>query len=226
MGKRILKIAGVVLGSLAGFVALYFAAAYGLERITVNKDAAAPEDGITIYILSNGAHVDVVVPIRSEVFDWSTFVSTDDTIGKDSTARYAAFGWGDKGFYMAIPTWDDLTFPIAFRAMFALSTTAMHVTFYKNLTEGELCKSMKVSRKEYASLVEYIRSSFQVDGTGRVIYIETDAQYGNDDAFYEAKGRYNLFFTCNTWANNALKACGQKAAVWTPFQSGVLRHYR
>ena len=32
-----------------------------------------------------------------------------------------------------------------------------------------------------------------------------------NDAFYEAKGRYSLFFTCNTWTNNALKICKQKA---------------
>ena len=57
---------------------------------------------------------------------------------------------------------------------------------------------------------------------GKPMYIETDAQYGQNDAFYEANGKYNFTHTCNTWANNALKASGQKAPLWTPFDRGFL----
>ncbi len=35
-------------------------------------------------------------------------------------------------------------------------------------------------------------------------YIDTDANYGKHDAFYEANGRYNLFTPATSWANNAL----------------------
>ena len=56
--------------------------------------------------------------------------------------------------------------------------------------------------------------------------VDTDVRYGNDDAFYEANGTYNLFKTCNTWANNGLKACEKKAALWTPFESGIFYHYK
>jgi hypothetical protein len=34
-----------------------------------------------------------------------------------------------------------------------------------------------------------------------------------------------MFHTCNTWANNGLKSCGQKAALWTPFDSGIFGQY-
>ena len=50
--------------------------------------------------------------------------------------------------------------------------------------------------------------------------------YGKNDAFYEATGRYSLFHTCNTWTNNALKIAGQKACVWTPFDTGIFYHYQ
>lgn len=223
--KRTLKITAIVILSFGVFVLLYFTAAYCFSRITVNKNPEAVQDGITMYILSNGAHVDIVVPICSDVIDWRAVVSTDDTIAKDPLVDYVAFGWGDKGFYMDIETWDELTLPIAFRAVFALSTTAMHVTFYKEMTEGELCKSMKVSREQYYDLVQYILTSFRTDESGDAIFIKTNANYGDNDVFYEAKGRYNLFFTCNTWANKALKSCGQKAALWTIFDTGILYHY-
>jgi hypothetical protein len=44
--------------------------------------------------------------------------------------------------------------------------------------------------------------------------------------FYNAKGRYSLFYTCNTWANQALKSANQKAALWTIFDFGIFQHYK
>jgi hypothetical protein len=72
--------------------------------------------------------------------------------------------------------------------------------------------------------VDYISNSFQSD-SGEFLKIETDAVYGKNDAFYEAKGSYSLFHTCNTWTNNALKSANQKAALWTATDKGILSHY-
>lgn len=223
--RRPLRIAAITVASLAGFALLYFGCEYCFSRIGVNREPVQGND-VTIYILTNGAHTDIVVPLRSEIMDWDTMVSVDDTVGKDQSVRYASFGWGDKGFYMDIPTWDDLTLKVAFNAMFWLSTTAMHVTFYREMTEGEDCVAINIGWDQYAELVRYISDSFQRDAHGNTIYIKTDANYGADDAFYEAVGRYNLFFTCNTWANSALKSCGQRACLWTAFDTGIFYQYR
>ncbi len=223
--KKTFKITAIAVVSLVGLVLVYFGCEYCFSRIAVNREPATGDD-VTIYILTNGAHTDIVVPIRSDVADWSETVSMDDTKGGDHSARYVAFGWGDKGFYMDIPTWDDLTLRIAFNAMFWLSTTAMHVTFYREMTEGGDCVAIHIGKEEYARLVRYISDSFRRDSGGNTIHIETDANYGLNDAFYEAVGRYNLFFTCNTWANGALKSCGQKACLWTAFDSGIFYQYR
>ena len=50
--------------------------------------------------------------------------------------------------------------------------------------------------------------------------------YPQLNSFYEAKGSYSFFYTCNTWANNGLKAMGQKAALWTPSDFGIFQHYK
>ncbi|MDR2911155.1 MAG: TIGR02117 family protein [Bacteroidales bacterium] len=222
--RRIFKITVIIIGSLLVFVLLYSGSAYCFSRITVNRNPEAGEY-TTIYILTNGVHTDIVVPVRSDVIDWSDIIKYEHTAGKDSTADYVAFGWGDKGFYLDTPTWADLRFPVAFRAAFALSTSAMHVTFYRYLKESDDCKSIRISREQYEKLTAYILKSFQRNDSGNVINIETNANYGTNDAFYEAIGRYNLFFTCNTWANNALKSCQQKASLWTAFDTGIFYHY-
>ena len=56
--------------------------------------------------------------------------------------------------------------------------------------------------------------------------MKTDAVYGKNDAFYDAKESYNFTQTCNTWANNGLKTAGQKAALWTPSDFGIFYHYK
>ena len=91
---------------------------------------------------------------------------------------------------------------------------------------GDDCKKMMLTEKQYQQLIHFIDSKFDKDASGKYILIKTDAVYGNDDAFYDAKGSYNFTYTCNTWANNGLKAAGQKAALWTPTDFGIFQHYK
>lgn len=101
----------------------------------------------------------------------------------------------------------------------------MHVTFYDKMSPGKDCVKIPITQKQYERLVTFINSKFDRDAQGKIINIPTDALYGNNDAFYEAKGSYNFMDTCNTWANNGLKAAGQKAALWTPTDFGIFQHY-
>ncbi len=222
--KQTLKVLILVIGSILILTGLYFTAAYFLSRIVVNEDTHSDNE-ITAYLLSNGVHTDIIVPVRTSVIDWSLIVKPEFTRAQDSTPQWLAFGWGDKGFYLETPTWDDLTFSTAFKAGFALGGSAMHATFHKEITLGEKCKILRLSTNEYKKLVQYIQNSFILDSDGHVINIKTDAVYGNNDAFYEANGRYNLFHTCNSWTNSALKSCNQKACLWTPFESGIMQLY-
>lgn len=93
------------------------------------------------------------------------------------------------------------------------------------MIEGEDCKKITLTKDQYAALIEFVRAKFDRDGNGRPILIKTDAVYGDNDAFYDAKGRYSFMDTCNTWANEGLKESGQKAALWTPTDRGIFQHY-
>ena len=225
--KKLLKYTLRGLFVFVAFIALYAVWALITPCIPVNSSPAkcTSEDCVPIYIITNGMHTDVVVPVVTPYKDWRNDVPFANVLSHDTTYQWAAFGWGDKGFYLEIPTWDNLTFLIAFKAAFALSTTAMHVTFYHSLTENDSCKKMMISPDDYRQLVAFIASSFRLDDKGRFIPIVTTANYGDNDSFYEAKGRYNIFYTCNSWANNALKACHQKAALWALTDMGIFRYY-
>jgi uncharacterized protein (TIGR02117 family) len=200
--------------------------AFVFSRIPVNKnfkdDTSAT--GIEIYLLSNGVHTDVVLPIRNICKDWGTQIKTAYTLANDTSVKYAAIGWGDKGFYLDTPEWSDLKFSTAFNAMFFLSSTAMHVTLYRNLYPGTHCKKVRISAESYRKLVLYIDNSFQKTDNGN--YMPIKGHYDRYDCFFEARGTYNLFYTCNCWTNSALKHGNLKACLWTPFDKGILFAYK
>ncbi len=218
--KKLLKYFAIFILSLFAYLLIVTL----LSFVSVNEDVAENHGEIPIYILTNGVHTDIVLPIKNDYHDWSTQLKFEHTKSKDTTYQYVALGWGDKGFYLETPTWADLKASTAIKAASGLSTSAMHVTFYKHLKENQSCKKIQISLENYKKLVEFIKESFQTK-SGEFLKIETDAVYGKHDVFYEANGSYSLFYTCNSWANQALKATNQKAALWTISDSGIFRQY-
>jgi len=214
------------LGILLGIIVVYVAAGYFLPFIEVPAKDDGQEKEIPIYIYTNGVHTDIVMPVKNDLHDWSTKIPFGNTKSKETDYRFVGIGWGDKGFYLDTPTWADLKFSTAFKAAFWLSESAMHCTYYKTMKEGEDCKMIMVSRNQYKDLVKFVDEKFDKDTNGNYILVPTNAVYGNNDAFYDATGKYSFLDTCNTWANNALKAAGQKAAWWTPSDYGIFLHYK
>lgn len=215
-----------VIGFLLGAVFLYVILGLLIPCIPVRAEKTDDAKIIELYILTNGVHTDLVVPVKSKYINWSSKLPFENTKGQKTDFDYISFGWGDKGFYLDTPTWAELKFSTAFKAAFWLSDSAMHCTYYKQMKVGDDCKKMMLTEKQYQHLIHFIDSKFDKDASGKYILIKTDAVYGNDDAFYDAKGSYNFTYTCNTWANNGLKAAGQKAALWTPTDFGIFQHYK
>lgn len=226
--KKILRIILKTIGVIIGLLIIYVIAGLTLYRIPVNKnvDYKSPND-VTIYLLSNGIHTDVVVPVKNEIMDWNQFIKPQHTDAKDSTYPFVGIGWGDKGFYLQTPEWKDLKASVALKAAFHLSTAAIHATFHRSVdTTLEKSAVLNISKKNYTDLVEFIKNNFLLDSAGSSIHIPSvNDGYGDNDAFYEAKGSYSFFYTCNTWTNNALKAAHQKAALWTLLDKGIFHHY-
>lgn len=211
-----------LLGIIA-FILLYLLFAFLLPYFKANSSFENATDGIEIYVQSNGVHTDVVLPIKSEYINWNEVLPYSDFKNVNSNYNYVALGWGDKGFYLNTPTWADLKFSTAFKAAFGLGSTAMHVTYkYRSPKLTESCKKIIITKEQYLCLIDRIISSFQLKD-GKPIWIN-HAGYTQQDCFYEAKGKYSMFYTCNVWTGETLKAAGIKIGVWTPLESGIVEH--
>ncbi|RKN03977.1 DUF2459 domain-containing protein, partial [Aquimarina sp. AD1] len=141
----------------------------------------------------------------------------------ENLEKYISFGWGDENFYINTPTWGDLTFNNAFKAMFLKSTTLMHVTRYKQKHSDWV--EIKINEIELQKLNTYLLNTFERNEKGMKILLKNKG-YSSKDDFYKSKGSYSCFKTCNSWVNTGFKESGLKSCLWTPFDFGLLNKYQ
>jgi len=220
--KKILKTSGKCFFVFLILIGLYFLCAEIFSSIIVNKNQNQPIE-MAIYISTNGFHTDIIMPVKTEMFDWSEKIKISHTKSKDSVQNFVAVGWGNEDFFINIPSWSELELSIAVKAVLGIGPSAIHTTFLKSVKEDEFCRKIELSKSQYINLVNFIESYFKKDSLGNFINISTPNTYESNDAFYEAKGRFTPFFTCNTWVNSALKSSGLRSCLWTPFQSGIFK---
>lgn len=220
--QTLLKFLMRLLAGLLGLVLLYLAVALILSLIPVNTAAPVASEGIPLYITTNGVHADFTVPVATATIDWRNHMLLKDYKGAREHFQYIAFGWGDKGFYLHTPLWEDLTLSTAANALLLPSATAMHVTYLRHPpAPGEDSHLLYLSEAQYEQLVAYILESFSKTAAGSPRLIP-NAGYTTYDNFYEARGSYSLLYTCNNWVNEGLKKIGVRAAVWAPFDKGIM----
>lgn len=224
MIKKITKRIFLSLEFFVGLFAVYIFYMLVGMTIPVNSNYEYSESEIQFYVISNGVHTDICLPVRSEVFDWTTFIMTQDFKDLSNVPDFIAIGWGDKGFYLDTPTWADLKLSTALNAIFLPSETAMHITYYDSSPqESERIVKCSMDRHEYQKLIEYIKASFEFNGKQVGAKLIAGKGYTLKDNFYEANGSYWGLKTCNTWTNDALKIAGVKTSFHALFEPGIMR---
>ena len=106
---------GKTLAALLAALLAYLLAAFTLGSIVLTPEDTAGDD-ITVYLITNGIHTDLALPLKNDTFDWTTIINPGDSYAASSDWGYAAFGWGDRGFYVETPHWRDLKISTALNA--------------------------------------------------------------------------------------------------------------
>jgi uncharacterized protein (TIGR02117 family) len=224
--KRLRKFAGYFFTILGSAILLYVLSTFILSRITVKgrNNAGAK---IQIFLMKSGVHTDFILPVSNSIKDWRQEFPLANTGFKDSSSKLVSIGWGDKTFYMNTPTWADLSLKTALTVPFGLGPSAIHATYYQQLLDDRPIIRLHVTEKQYRKLVSYIEQTLERNAKGQTKYIKATMPgvVTGNDAYYAAKGRYSIFFTCNSWVNSGLKSCQQKACYWTAFAGGIFYQY-
>lgn len=220
------KIAYILIGIVVFFI-LYLGCIYMGKWIpTEEAEIAENLKTVEIFVESNGVHTDIVLPTDTSCWVDKQIVLKQNS--RKSLPAYIAYGWGDKGFYLDTPTWADLKFSTAFKAVTGLSSAAMHITLVhqKPKIDSEFVFKIMISPEQLHKLRNYVAKDFVKSDSG-FKYINCCWYYQDKrDGFYDAEGSYSLFKTCNVWTNQGLKHAGIKTAIWAPLSSGVTYHLR
>src|SRR5690606_13066167 len=158
--KKLLLTILKIIGSIVAVVLVYVVLALVLPLIPVGADEVSESKTVEVYLLTNGVHTDIVVPVTNQYMDWRTEIPVSDTKAGSGNFKYLSVGWGDKGFYLDTPTWAELKVSTALKAAFWLSESAMHCTFYNKMVVGKDCKRIMITAGQYAELVNFIKNKF------------------------------------------------------------------
>ncbi|WP_438711389.1 DUF2459 domain-containing protein [Aquimarina muelleri] len=207
--KKIFKYIGIIV--LVPII--YIIISLILTYIPINNGTDNTTKNHTIYLNSNGIHLEIIIAKN----DLNTSILKDQKY--TSQAQYFSFGWGDKNFYIETTIWADLTFVNGFQALFLKTPTLLHVSRYSSVDKNWV--ALKIDPEQLKKINLYILNTFRLDSKNKKIILAGLGYYKNDD-FYEARGNYTCFNTCNTWVNTGLKKSNIKACLWTPYDFGLL----
>ena len=217
----VLSALGILFFFLLLLVAGYLALVPIGTLIPVNRSFRHAENGIDVFVGTNGMHVDFILPTRHPLFDWTTIIDGQPFGQPLSRYRYLGMGWGDPGFYLELEAWKKLTFKIAARAMLLPTPTILHVTGYEVLPHEELrVEKITLSKSQFVHLCSFIYGAFALQDDQEIDLIP-GVGYAENDNFYRANGRYHAFHTCNYWVNKGLKRIGVRTALWSPLDRGI-----
>lgn len=220
-----------LLWTIAGLLILaplvYMGAAVVLGAIPLNRAWQPADEGVAVWLTTNGVHAGLAMPARHPQMDWTRLFPAvhNAHAGDVDDAEFVTMGWGDRAFYLDVPRWRDLTTSTALKAIAGRDPAAMHVEYGPAPEHDPTARRLTLTPAAYARLVAFVRQSVTVDDTGTAVWIPGH-HYDINDAFYEANGRYSLFVTCNQWTRNALAASGVRVPVWSPFDKALFWQLR
>lgn len=213
-----------LLWSLAAVLVLpvaYFLAALIGAAIPANADWTEPQEGVMLFVRTNGVHTWIMMPTVSPEMDWRPIAPPAHIRDRRYAGNYLAIGYGNREFYLNTPRWADLRPRTALAAAFGRGRSLMHVEHEWNPRVDEYQKRLVVSRDQYRRLAQHIAADFERDAAGRTRPL-LGRGYGPADVFYEARGPYNAFYTCNEWTGAALRAAGIRVGIWTPLAQSIM----
>ena len=205
--------------SLLLLVAVYCAAAIIGSSLPRNAGWQQPDDGVTIYVVTNGVHTGLILPASAAGEDLSLIFRPTDLANPQDAGNWLLFGWGDREFYLNTPQWSDIRIGTAVAALLGSGQTLLHVDHLQNPTTVDDPRPVRLTPAAYRRLVKAITGTLALGADGRPRAI---AGYGELDIFYEARGRYSALNTCNVWTSDRLNAAGVRTGRWTPISGGVM----
>ncbi len=107
------------------------------------------EAPVTIHVVSNGFHSDIVVPTVTDAMDWRELMRLSPISRRSLDAPYLAIGWGSRAAYTQLGTLSDLSLSRLLKAI-AFDESVVHLQPVTAVREGENVRRLVVTAEGYA----------------------------------------------------------------------------
>lgn len=153
-----------------------------------------------VHVVSNGWHTAIVVP-HAEVA--ATGLVPEAAQFPD--AAFLEFGWGDREYYQAA----EATLGMTLRAALTPTPAVMHLAGRARVPEPregrEVVRAM-LTEAGFRRMLRAIGAKFERPEEGPAEPVAPGLY--PESRFYDARGSFHLFNTCNTWTARMLRAGG------------------
>lgn len=210
MIRRFGKGLGRLFGAVFFVVTLYLMGAAVGGLIPSRSADIALGDDVEIALLYGPIHVDFLLPATAETRDALQFARAGGVQVNHADVGYFIVGWGARDFYTSTPQWSDLNARATLRAITGDASVLRVDVVAPNIAFNQLPR-LSLSADQYTALLAGITASATPDAVG----VEARGHRGTS-GFVEARGRFHILRTCNTWVGRVLRGAGVPMGVWTP----------
>jgi uncharacterized protein (TIGR02117 family) len=159
---------------------------------------ASPDDPV-VYVVQRGWHTDIGLAVEDIGLPLATLERGLPGV------RFLTFGFGERQFLLDRERAFGAMLSALLPSRSALLVTALRAPPAMAFEEGNVV-ALHVSRTDLARIEAALWREFETTSTGEPVRL-ADGPYPGS-AFYAARDTYDLFFTCNTWTAEILRAGG------------------
>lgn len=179
-------------------------------------DPQAP-GGAPVWVFDHGWHAGVVVE-RAALETHAGPIGLG-WLADFPDADWFEVGWGDRGFYYEAGGLADVTVPLAAKALLWPTDSVLHVATGQGDPEWVFAGSRPVRFSLDDATQSRLIAALEAGSAGGAPL--GPGLYGTS-LFYEGKGRYHLFHTCNDWVAGVLRVAGIGVSRGLSTHSGPL----
>jgi uncharacterized protein (TIGR02117 family) len=163
-------------------------------------------------------HYDLLLPMTPDMRAHFGFALAAGVPLDNPNVEWLVLGWGARAFYTSTAALADMKASAVWRGITG-DGSVMHLDVAGNLRGVEAIEFLPLSSAQMTVLLATIDANFQRDQAGQPIALSN--RFSDHDAFFAARERFNIFYTCNAWIGSTLRAAGVPFGIWTPTPQAV-----
>jgi len=170
---------------------------------------------VEIGLIAGPIHYDLLLPLTPEIRSRFAFANKDGVAVDNPRAGWLLVGWGAREFYRAVGAYSDLDAAAVGKAITGDRAVVRLLALPAFDLQTVQARPVRLGPHGLNALLAHIERTMIRDSANQPVLSKAPG-FSNNDAFYEAKGDFNIIHTCNDWISQTLRAAGRPMGVWTP----------